>query len=382
MSLSGERRSPPLNQFVQQSYAAAPKADSDAKVTPNKLPPAQGSSPFLPAAQPMETVSVASPLAPAIPQCQDPAAITLAEPTADLATGQPIPTGLSTPPAVLAFGRGWWPAEEAGRWLGAQTGEVALRLPSGNGNLELQIGIAVLGKSSDLTLKGPDGWTATAAPDAAGLVRFDVNGLPRGIPLVLQVSVASGPSCPLSLGQLDPRNLSIVLQSIRLDAGPAMVADCVVAPAAEVTAPPASLPRGGTISVARDENRLLGFGQGWWPAEPFGRWAGNDVAHLLVRLEAAAGQPEIVLSGIAYAVDVAPIEVWVGDRKLAQGSLGAGSALVVPLDGLPVDQVIDLELRFPTADLQCPAARGESVDARDLVVMLQQISLRTNAARQ
>jgi hypothetical protein len=133
--------------------------------------------------------------------------------------------------------------------------------------------------------------------------------------------------------------------------------------------------------VAADANRRLAFGSGWWPVEPFGRWAGAETADLRLRLDPSQADPVLVLSGIAYGADSAEVQVFSGPDLLIEGPLGQGKDLAIPLAGLSRSQPVDLQLHFAPGALLCPLARAESNDARRLVIMLQTITLRDGGSK-
>ena len=305
---------------------------------------------------------------------------------------------LATSPAELAGIRhGWWDVEPFGRWIGANRAELSLHLPPGDG-LRLAItgvpfrqpelpfevwaggrklGATTLteGRSAEILLAGLAGDTD---------VKFEL--VFSDLPLI----------CPAALNiARDARLLVALIQSIEVLGTPpngaaqdtalpseSLQANAKAGEAGPCLPPPISAVTSPKEALALDEPNWVGarpaafgFGAGWWPQEPFGRWIGASDAEFTVILPDAARGDVLEFSGDTFGGQPMRVDVRYQGRLIHSASFGRDAPLLVPLSGLSRGTPIVLTLRFPEAVPTCPAATGLSGDARTLTVMFEAVRL-------
>lgn len=327
-----------------------------------------------------------------LPPQKDFAAITA--PAIEVNRLYPVTNALADPAVQLK--NGWWDADEFGHWIGADHAQIALTLPEGKAQSLEIMGVPYGQAEGSVELWVGDKRLGSAILADGRVASFDVNGLPKNQMLDLALVFSGAARCPASDGiSSDARSLRAMIQSIKLvgEAGKAEAGKTV--PLAAQSAPVACvepqetklqdaavpLKIGAPNLISEAATGDMGFGKGWWLAEPFGRWIGADSAEISVILPEGNRGLEMAINGKIYAADSLPIEVRYQDNLLISGVFGADKPLLVPVDGLPRGVPIVLTLSFTQQAQACPKARGESEDTRRLIAMIDTISLRETDAK-
>jgi glycerophosphoryl diester phosphodiesterase len=177
-----------------------------------------------------------------------------------------------------------------------------------------------------------------------------------------------------------------MIQSIRLKAEGPSVAQvqpivCVEPPAGSLTPASIALKVGAANLISEAANGSMGFGNGWWAEEAFGRWVGATDAEISVILPEGPLPLEMLIGGKTYASEEIAVEVRYQDSPLISGGFSATKPLVVPTDALPRGEPVVLSLRFAQETAACPKGRGEAEDLRRLVALIETIDLRETALK-
>jgi len=119
----------------------------------------------------------------------------------------------------------------------------------------------------------------------------------------------------------------------------------------------------------------VGFAEGWWDAEPFGRWLGSKTASLSLVLPETTASLSMKLNlsthmGAAYAVRV----LYLG-KTLSEFTIAGEQTATVDLHGVPHGSPVDLVLELIGPALTCPAMAGSGTDTRQLAMMLKEVTL-------
>jgi hypothetical protein len=119
----------------------------------------------------------------------------------------------------MAFGKGWWTEEPFGRWIGADSAEIAVILPEGDLALEMAIsGKIYAANGLPIEVRYQDNLlvSGTFAADKPLVVPTD--GLPRGVPVVLTLGFTqAAQACPKARGEAeDTRRLVALIDTISL----------------------------------------------------------------------------------------------------------------------------------------------------------------------
>ncbi len=310
----------------------------------------------------------------------------------------PVPMGADG--SVMQFGKGWWNAEPAGRWVGAARADITVILPDADG-LTMRLDTrAYRTATARVQLAYGDTLLFDSAAGESAPIRVDVSALPRGVPVTLSLRLPDfALRCPLTEGTAqDRRALGLMLQGVTLSvpprdgisppaparpaAGPARAAtaDAVicttpVAVVAQGTEPRLSGPLlAGERLTLGDRTNKLGLGNGWWQAESIGRWIGAETADLTLMLPSGQTDATLTLTGLAFAQPGVDLTVTHEGRVVAGGRFGAGTPFVIPAANLPQGVPLTLALNFAATATLCPA-QLQGPDTRRLIAYVESITL-------
>ncbi len=293
----------------------------------------------------------------------------------------------------IRFQNGWWPVENAGLWSGSAQSAFDVKLPMVEGSLELVLAVAMYGaEQREIGLSYNGNSLGAREVDDKGTIAFDVSGLPKGVPLSLQLE-AEMPvkKCPLQQGTgADPRALNFMLKSVELRVTDAAPLPQVIKasldnrtcrePVAQGYDDTASTPLalGSRIALSdAAQSQQLAFGSGWWESEAFGSWMGSDYAELEMILPGNGGDLILEMEAFVYAAPTIQIEITHGATVIGTTTVGVGHLLQLDISDLPRGTPVRLGLQLGTHDPSCPANDGSSNDDRFLRLMVQSVGLRS-----
>jgi glycerophosphoryl diester phosphodiesterase len=211
-----------------------------------------------------------------------------------------------------------------------------------------------------VALLGPDGATERLGPPGGRLL-IRVGTATTSAPLP-----EAHPAPPAPVAKAPPTQPAPT-------APPAPTPACMAPP--ETPAPgPDPLPLDTPVLLTgAAASSLVATPLGWWQPEEAGRWIGADRAEMVLRLPGTGGR--LSIEGVPYRKAETPVQVWAGDRRLAEATLAEGRPIGVDLSGLPADTPVTLTLVFPDTRLRCPKAEGTAPDPRALVAMIRSVTL-------
>jgi phosphoglycerol transferase len=287
----------------------------------------------------------------------------------------------------LQFKVGWWEAEDFGIWIGANRAEISLTLPKG-ATQRLEIAGVPYGMPEiSVELWAGKKTVGTAILADGKVAVFDLAALPKGQPLDLTLVFSGDLRCPAVLEKsTDVRSLVAMIRSIKLNVDAvksvAELAEACQEPAiAKLAGPTAPLDLKAPNLISDAASGTVGFGNGWWAEEPFGRWIGAGYAEVAVILPESDTELDLLISGKTYAAGDLPLEVRYMDKLLVAGDFGADKLIVVPTNTLPRGVPAVLTLHFAQEVAACPKSRGESDDLRRLVALIEGLTLRKTTAK-
>lgn len=159
------------------------------------------------------------------------------------------------------------------------------------------------------------------------------------------------------------------------DARPDAEPTACLSPSA-VTPTPASvpLPLGTRIGEAA-LNDHLGVGDGWWDAEPFGRWTGSKTASLSIVLPEGGSPLSMAMELSTFKAAAFTVRASYFGKSLAEAQVAGDKTVNLDLNGVPRGKPIDLVLEMIGPDLTCPALSGSGSDTRQLGLMVKGVTL-------
>lgn len=158
-------------------------------------------------------------------------------------------------------------------------------------------------------------------------------------------------------------------------AGPvAELAGCLLPAAASPTTASVPLPLGIRIGEVALKDHL-GFGDGWWDAEPFGRWTGSKAASISLVLPDATAPLSLSMELSTFRATAFTVRALYSGKPLAEVQVAGDKVVQLDLDGVPRARPVDLVLELVGPDLTCPAMTGTGSDTRQLGLMLKGLTV-------
>lgn len=291
----------------------------------------------------------------------------------------------------LQLKAGWWEAEDFGNWIGSDRAEISLTLPEGETQSLEIAGVPYGMPELSVALWAGETQVGTATLADGKVAAFDVAGLPKNLPLELALVFSGDLRCPAVREKTaDVRSLVAMIRSIKLNADPIKLVSgaaadlstvCQEPAIAKLVTPTAPLSMTAPNMISETATGAVGFGNGWWAEEPFGRWIGAGYAEVAVILPESDTELELLISGKTYAADDLPLEIRYNDELLVSGDFGADKLIIVPTNTLPRGVPAVLTLRFAQEVQACPKVQGESDDLRRLVALIESLSFRKTTAK-
>lgn len=153
--------------------------------------------------------------------------------------------------------------------------------------------------------------------------------------------------------------------------GPAVQTTGCLAPSpSRPTTADNALPLGARIGEASLSDHV-GFGDGWWDAEPFGRWMCRKSASLSLVLPETTSPISLSLELSTYRAAPFTVRALHSGRLLTEFEVAGDHVAKVDLSDVPRGKPVDLVLELIGPDLTCPAVHGLGGDTRLLGLMLK-----------
>lgn len=138
------------------------------------------------------------------------------------------------------------------------------------------------------------------------------------------------------------------------------------------------VPSNQALSMA-DENidRYVRFDEGWWPQEVAGRWMKQrDASLTLILPDSGDANAALRFYGDVFEGPSQPIEIFYDDKLIARTTLQSDLPMSIPLDYLPRNQEISLQLILPMAQEISPFELALADDKRVLTGFLSGIEVK------
>jgi phosphoglycerol transferase len=156
-------------------------------------------------------------------------------------------------------------------------------------------------------------------------------------------------------------------------------AGCLVPSVLSPTPAKTSLPLGTRIGET-DLQDHVGTAEGWWDAEPFGRWTGSKTASLSIILPETSSNLSLSLELSTYQEEAFTVRAVYSGKTMADFQVAGDQVVQVELSGLPRGKPVDLVLEMIGPDLACPAMTGAGSDTRQLGLMLKGLTVTATSA--
>lgn len=158
-------------------------------------------------------------------------------------------------------------------------------------------------------------------------------------------------------------------------------ADGCKSPVIQAAVPVSSVLNAGQSYAGSALASAMSFGEGWWPAENAGRWAGAANSQVELILPDTDTQQDVDFVLAMFGKDERQIDVSYNGRNLASHGFKGQKRITVDVTSLPKNTPITLDL-VTTGDPSCPAVIGTGSDPRRLNFFMKSVSLKTGAAVQ
>lgn len=160
-----------------------------------------------------------------------------------------------------------------------------------------------------------------------------------------------------------------------ISAGPVVeTAGCLSPKALSPTTPEAPLPVGTRIGEAALQDHL-GVGDGWWDAEPFGRWTGSKTASVALVLPDEAAPLSLTVELSTFRATAFTVRALYSGKPLAEVEVAGDKVIQLDLEGVPRAKPVTLVFEMIGPDLTCPAMTGVGGDTRQLGLMLKGLTV-------
>lgn len=323
---------------------------------------------------------------------------------------QEVMLGATDAAQSVDFAAGWWAQDAYGYLMRAHRAVIGLQLPLDT-PLDAQIvlkGTAIGAAAYRMQATYNGALLAQSAFSQEQSFAIPTEKLPRGKPFWLHLDLPDTPpsKSPKQRGEnIDERSMTLRLSTLLLTQDklrnpsaenpsdlepiPSPILDEQDStPIASITPEVSPLEQAsieGILPLPKDQqimiddesiSRYLEFDDGWWPQEIAGRWMKKRSATLSLILP-GLDNANTVLSfyGDVFDGPSQPIEIFYEGRSIMRGVLQNGAPVRLPLDQLPVNQKIQLQLVLPQAPELSPFDRALSNDTRILTGFLSALAI-------